>query len=228
MHMTAQKKPFQPINTSLKGLVILFFIAFTLLILFSAKGDVVLWFTHHQTSALNLFFKYITHVGDGFVLIPLALVMLYRSWLHFLTLLVATIFQTLFVQVGKQLLFPSAVRPRLFFEEQGIALNFIEGIEVHGFHSFPSGHTAVAFTMAAILIMFTKKAPMQWFWFILAILVGMSRVYIHQHFAMDVYAGSIIGILSGYFAFLIMKSKTNKTQLHKGLKNYLRISPSQN
>ncbi len=223
--MTAQNKYFQPINTSLMGWATLFFMAFTLLLLFSAKGDVVLWFTHHQTSSLNVFFKYITHVGDGFVLIPLALVMLYRSWIHFLTLLIAVIFQTLFVQLGKQLLFPSTVRPRLFFEEQGIALNFIEGIEVHGFHSFPSGHTAVAFTMAAILIMFTKNASMQWFWFILAILVGMSRVYIHQHFAMDVFAGSIIGILSAYIAFSIIKSKTHKIQLHKGLKDYLRISP---
>lgn len=65
-------------------------------------------------------FKYITHVGDGFVLIPLALVMLYRSWIHFLTLLIAVIFQTLFVQLGKQLLFPSTVRPRLFLKNKAL------------------------------------------------------------------------------------------------------------
>lgn len=226
--MHIRKEPFQSLGTSLKGFVALFFLAFAILIGLTDKGDVVWWFTNHQTPALNYFFKYITHAGDGYVLIPLALIMMYRSWLHFFTLLIATIIQTVFVQLGKQWLFASAVRPRLFFEEKGILLNFIEGVDVHGFHSFPSGHTAVAFTMATVLIMFSSRVSMQWFWFVLALIVGISRIYIHQHFAIDVFAGSLIGLLSGYLAYLILKNTTSKTKFHKGLKDYLRSTPSQN
>lgn len=220
--------PLKPLSSSLKIFGLLFYIAFAVLLISIAKGDVVLWLTHHQTGVLNVFFKYITHVGDGFVLIPLALVMMYRSWMHFIALLLATIIQTIIVQLGKQWLFASVVRPRLFFAEQGIALNFIEGVDVHGFHSFPSGHTAVAFTMAAILIMFSSSKSFQWFWFVLAILVGLSRVYIHQHFAVDVFAGSLIGLLSGYLTYLILGRKNLKTKFNKGLKDYLRIAPSHN
>lgn len=220
--------PFKPLSSSLKIFGLLFYIAFAVLLLLIDKGDVVLWLTHHQTSALNAFFKYITHVGDGFVLIPLALVMMYRSWMNFIALLLATVIQTIIVQLGKHWLFASTARPRLFFEEQGIALNFIEGVDVHSFHSFPSGHTAVAFTMAAILIMFSSSKTIQWGWFILAIFVGLSRVYIHQHFAVDVFAGSLIGLLSGYLAYVALGRKKFKNKLNKGLKDYLRITPAHN
>ena len=61
--------------------------------------------------------------------------------------------------------------------------------------SFPSGHSAIVFTIAMAVFYFNKK------WgiiaFISAILVGIGRVWIGVHRPIDILAGALIGILSG-------------------------------
>ena len=78
-------------------------------------------------------------------------------------------------------------------------------VEEAGF-SFPSGHTFNAFLFAMILgyaIWFTRSRPQWRFWFLLpflwAILVGVSRVAVGAHSALDVSVGAGLGILIGGF-----------------------------
>ena len=67
--------------------------------------------------------------------------------------------------------------------------------ENHGYQSFPSGHAAIFFALATTIYFFNKK------WgivsFILAILVGISRIFVGVHWPIDVIAGALVGILSG-------------------------------
>ena len=70
-------------------------------------------------------------------------------------------------------------------------------------YSFPSGHTAQAFT-AAFALYFSKSKlalPM----FITAILIGFSRLYFYVHYPTDVLGGILIGALSAYLAYLVVK-----------------------
>jgi len=60
---------------------------------------------------------------------------------------------------------------------------------------FPSGHTSAAFSLAAVLgITFPALSPLFYF---LAILTGISRLYLRAHFTTDVIAGAVIGLLAG-------------------------------
>ncbi|MEJ5357813.1 MAG: phosphatase PAP2 family protein [Desulfobacterales bacterium] len=60
--------------------------------------------------------------------------------------------------------------------------------------SFPSGHTAAAFVMAALLGRFCPVlAPAAGLW---AAAVGLSRVYLGVHFPSDVVGGMILGSVS--------------------------------
>jgi undecaprenyl-diphosphatase len=60
--------------------------------------------------------------------------------------------------------------------------------------SFPSSHAANAFALAAVLARRWKKlAPGFW---LLAVAVGWSRMYLNRHFATDVIVGAVIGIAS--------------------------------
>jgi membrane-associated phospholipid phosphatase len=67
---------------------------------------------------------------------------------------------------------------------------------MHSFFSFPSGHSAGAFSLFFMisLILSGKRKFLGVFLFLLAMLTGYSRIYLGQHFPVDVYAGSIIGV----------------------------------
>jgi undecaprenyl-diphosphatase len=78
--------------------------------------------------------------------------------------------------------------------------------------SFPSGHTTVFFAIAMAVFYFNKK------WgiiaFVVAILVGLSRVYTGVHWPLDIVAGALIGILSGiiiHFTRLSLVKSKNKS-----------------
>lgn len=58
-------------------------------------------------------------------------------------------------------------------------------------YSFPSGHTLAAFESAVSIWLYNRK----WgFWaMILAVLMGVSRMYLFVHFPTDVLAGMVLG-----------------------------------
>ena len=72
---------------------------------------------------------------------------------------------------------------------------FFAGEHINLLHSFPSGHTITAFAFFMALTFFTKNRLWQVLCFVLALLVGFSRIYLQQHFAIDVLVGSLVGVL---------------------------------
>lgn len=57
--------------------------------------------------------------------------------------------------------------------------------------SFPSGHASAAFAGAVMLSAFDKKR--RWFYYLTAVIVSYSRIYLGCHFFFDVVAGGIVG-----------------------------------
>lgn len=63
-------------------------------------------------------------------------------------------------------------------------------------HSFPSGHTATSFALAAVL---ASRFPRQaWIFYLIAGLVGVGRVVGGSHYPSDVLAGAILGLVVGW------------------------------
>lgn len=60
-------------------------------------------------------------------------------------------------------------------------------------HSFPSGHTAAAFAVAAGLI-YASRGRRRWLWLAPAAFVGVSRVACGVHFPSDVAVGAALGV----------------------------------
>jgi len=69
--------------------------------------------------------------------------------------------------------------------------------------SFPSGHTVGVFALAGVLVFASRSWPTRVISFALAAAVGLSRVLAFRHWASDVTASAVIGLLT---AWLVSRS----------------------
>jgi membrane-associated phospholipid phosphatase len=67
------------------------------------------------------------------------------------------------------------------------------------YQSYPSGHTQVGFTLATFLAFLYPKFTK--YFYLVAGLIGLSRVILEKHYLGDVIAGAYIGILGTYLAW---------------------------
>lgn len=203
----------KPVQWLTAGLLALF----SIYLAFTAHGDFVLWLNGRYTAVGDVFFRYWTYVGDGVVLGLVALLFLFQNYYRFFTFLMAIAFQTVFVHLFKQVLFAGELRPQRYFASIIEQLHFVDGVVVRSFNSFPSGHTASAFTLCFFLMLITKRTTVQLSLLLAAVFVGLSRVYILQHFGRDIFFGAIFGILSVLLAQGIMKRYEDRPKLQRGL-----------
>jgi len=164
-----------------------------LLIFLFDKGHWVLWFAGNRTAFSDIFFTYATLLGDGWVIGGMTAVYLlirFRYW-HFLIL-------SVLIPVGVTLLlkfeiYSQSLRPIEYFSRQGIDFSLVPGVTVHHFNSFPSGHTTVGFAFFTGLLLIVKPQWLKIIFLILAVIIGISRIYLSQHFLEDVIMGGLIG-----------------------------------
>jgi len=68
-------------------------------------------------------------------------------------------------------------------------------------YSFPSGHAATAFAAAITLAYFDKKR--KYFYYLVAILIAYSRIYLYCHYFLDVLIGALVGYAISRLILLI-------------------------
>lgn len=70
--------------------------------------------------------------------------------------------------------------------------------------SFPSGHTSSSFAFATAVAANNKKLGVAAY--VLAALIGFSRIYLGVHYFTDVLAGAVLGVAYGIVGVLIVKA----------------------
>jgi membrane-associated phospholipid phosphatase len=177
--------------------------------IFLISGLVIIWLTDQHELHRNInayhhpfwdtFFKYATYLGDGmlFPIVIVGLLIFKRKWAT--AFIYAGLLSLVLSYVFKRYVFGEHPRP---YEVFGNTLHLIEGVKMKKWHSFPSGHTLSAFAMFTLAVFFAKKYTWQLLWFSLAVIAGLSRVYLSQHFVEDILGGAFIGsmiAILGYF-----------------------------
>lgn len=77
------------------------------------------------------------------------------------------------------------------------------GLGIEKGYSFPSGHAQVAFGVATYLSSVVRRRRYSVIFFSIAVLCGLSRIYVGVHYPLDVFVGAILGIT---IAWLIIRS----------------------
>jgi len=156
------------------------------------KATIHLFINKFHSSWADTFFRIVTNLGDGIFVVIISILLIIWKLRFTIYSLSVYILSGFFVQLFKRFLWPNAIRPVSFFDEN--VLHLVDNIHLHYQHSFPSGHTASAFGLFVLLILLIKNKTLQWVFFILAFITGYSRIYLSQHFLIDVIGGSIIGV----------------------------------
>jgi len=203
-----------------------FFIGFFLfvifccyILLFYSKADGFYLLNPYHSDFTDFIFIYLTYLGDGFFCIGIGLLLLFFRK-RFLGLMVLSSYAVsgIIAQVLKYYIIEA--RPAVFLEHTSYKY-FIENVTLHNFHAFPSGHSASAFAMAAVLSFALKNKKYSVLFLAGAVIVGYSRIYLAQHFPDDVLAGALIGFVSAifcriYFNKLFTKLTSKKKSVNSG------------
>lgn len=147
---------------------------------------------------LNLPLVVATYVGYGYVWAVLALALIVFGTLvdkqNVLIGLGVTVAVVLACQGVKVL----TDRPRPTFVRHGFHHQFLTS------SSFPSNHTALAFAMAHLVLRLYPAWYNIFLLYLLAVFIGLSRVYLREHYPLDVLGGAVLGtyLAHGLFPWL--------------------------
>ena len=176
-------------------LFLLFVLVGGIILLYTEKGDVVRWVNQRHNIIASYFFYYGTYFGAELVPV-ICLIFLFIRIKYFFVLGAANLLASIIVRFLKRIVFSTYPRPSKFFEELGEIVNVVDGVSLHSNFSFPSGHSASGFALFfAIALCIKNKKLWAVILFFFSIAVAFSRVYLVQHFFMDIYAGAIIAFI---------------------------------
>lgn len=191
-------------NAIFIGLSLTLIVVLGLALLLIPKGELHLLLCDHHTPAGDTFFRYYTQVAEWFPYVICVAILLFGRAGNGAFASAAMVGSALVTQAFKHLI--NAPRPLTWFAEHfpDISLPLTEGVRMNYWLSFPSGHTTSFFALFFVLsIISTNKSSiinhqlsnmLQVVLFLLATLGGYSRIYLSQHFAMDVFGGVIVGL----------------------------------
>lgn len=175
---------------------------------FSDKGDVVLALDANSTKVLDYLFFGITKMGEvlgGAIIV--GLLAIYSKKKYILIFAISVICSLIVSQSLKHTVFKNENRPSATYKE----LHDIDWVHRHTKNSFPSGHTSAAFTFFTVLAIGIKKRGVQLVAPLAAALVGISRVYLGQHYFNDVVVGAVLGIFLTTVVAILVERKYKKS-----------------
>lgn len=167
--------------------------------------NIVLWVQQHIRSPfLSAFFIPFTTIGNaGILFILIGIIMLFfkktrqSGRLLLLSITISFILNDIVIKNIVQ-------RPRPYNTFSQI----IPLVPPPGKYSFPSGHTAAAFSSMITLFFTQKKCALTGLF--IALLMGFSRIYVGVHYPTDVFCGAILGTTVAVVAAIIFKKTMHK------------------
>lgn len=186
-------------------------------IFLTSKPNLFLFFNQYHGAGADVFFTWVTWLGNGLIFLVVCLAVLFKNRAHGILGLVCFGVSALIPQLLKRQFFADALRPVKYFDHK-TSIYLVEGVQQHHYHSFPSGHSASVFALALFLTFITKNKKWGWVFGLIAVITAYSRVYLAQHFFEDIYAGACIGYISTALVFILLESRLIKsTQLNQPL-----------
>ena len=192
-----------------------------------SKGELHLLLCDHHSDFLDVLMPILSDTCNWLPYVSITMLLIF-NWRTGLTLGGGLGLATIITQVLKHIF--HAPRPLTWFAEHmpDVELPLTEGVKMHYWDSFPSGHTTTFFALyigLAVLVPLLVKhryvlgessrlsvsvyRMLTVLWCVmcgaLCIVSSYSRIYLSQHFLSDVAAGAVIGTCSMLIALAVAR-----------------------
>ena len=180
------------------------------------KAELHLALCQPHTHFLDTIVPIFTDLVDWLPYLCVVLLLFYRAgWATFLAS--NLLLSTLIVQPIKHIL--CAPRPLTWFAENmpDISLPLVEGVRMNYWLSFPSGHTTTFFVLffSLSIILYAEnikgKNILSFLCFLCANSGAYTRIYLSQHFTLDIFAGILIAVCSTLVLYFFLVKRTQNT-----------------
>ena len=195
--MTPPTSPHRPSIWWQWTVPVLCLLAAALIWALDANQALFLWLNHlglnhalNDNAIHDRFWASTTLLGDTLAAFSLLAVFLRKRFDIVWMLFLSALFTTLWVHGLKNGL--EILRPLAVLGPDNV---HVIGVALHK-HSFPSGHTATVFTLAAVICLRGVHPALAITALLLATLAGVSRAVVGAHWPLDILAGALGGWLS--------------------------------
>ncbi len=195
-----------------------------ILIIKSSPVEIILWVNRHTYPVLDPFFIFFTAIGDGLAFTIVAMVLIWFNYRRSIQAFLIFGISSLVSQGLKNLVFPVSLRPYAYLKSilypvQNLRL--IPGVQILMQHSFPSGHSITGFSLALFLCLWIPNKAYAGLCLLLGIAIAYSRMYLLEHFFLDIYWGAIIGVLLTLITYFYLNKTNwpNQAWADKGLRD---------
>lgn len=189
----------------------------------SSQGDALIAINKARTPFWDVFFKIGTHFAEPVAYLAVILIVSAFSFRKGIFVIVTGIFAGVASGILKAI-FAQARPMRWFFDNHEEIWHSLSHFEEAWRSwapdsSFPSGHATSAFALYSFLALNarSRKLAVSLLCFGLAVMVGLSRMYLLYHFLRDVTAGAMLGLFLGILVYYLQHAAYPKvTSLDHG------------
>lgn len=174
----------------------------------STKIPFQIYINSYANDQLDSFFLIVTKIAEGWGTVPILIYFLIKDWKKALFIGICYGVTAIIAVLLKNYTFGYNHRPFAIPELNTLeTYHWIKNYKMPTSLSFPSGHTTTAFTFAIVLSLLNKNKWFSIIFIVIATLVGLSRTILSFHFLIDVVAGTIIGGVTSFILFVILKNR---------------------
>lgn len=173
-----------------------------IILLTFSKSEIHLAVNARNNAFLDWLMPWITLGADGWTIVVACLLLFAWNRRAGLFISLSCLIPSSIVWLLKSTVFYGEPRPKWYFTYlDAKQLHYVPGVENWLYDSFPSGHTTVAFAFFFSIALCIRQRRMAMLFFFAALSVGYSRIYLSQHFLLDVFVGSILGTTTTLIIF---------------------------
>ncbi len=201
------------------GFIYLYLLLLGILVYFQiqySQLQISLWVNSLHTSFLDSLCKFGTYIGDGLFSVFVSLILFRFNKKMAVCILISYLVSAGLTQLLKHTLFHELTRPLLHLDALTLkSIHIVDGVELNYRNSFPSGHATSAFALLCTIALFVKSDYLKVLFLCIASFIAFTRVYLLQHFLIDVFIGSLIGTFIAFliYYYLIQKNRFSRFKI---------------